>query len=100
MKKKKFAFILMGADYVPERDRAVFEKPGCDTYAYTVRDFDEACALVVRLKEEGFGAMELCGAFGPERAAKITELTEGKVAVGYVVHDPKLDPLFMEFFGN
>ena len=104
--EKKYAFLLMGSDYDPETDQAVFIKKAgsgggeSGTYLYTVRDFEEACRLAVKLKEEGFGAIELCGAFGKEKAEQITQLTGNTVAVGYVIHEPELDPLFQAFFGG
>lgn len=55
---------------------------------------------MLELKEEGFGALELCGAFGPERAKELFELLGGTVAVGYVTHDPAQDALFAAFFGR
>lgn len=41
-------------------------------------------ALAKRLGEEGFGAIEVCGAFGEELAKKMYEATGCKVPVGYV----------------
>ena len=54
----------------------------------TVRSFEEAERTVLALQAEGFGAVELCGAFGPERAERLTRLTGGAMAIGYVTHDP------------
>ena len=51
------------------------------------------------LREEGFGAVELCGAFGPERARRLSEAVDHQLAIGYVVHDPALDERFDAFFG-
>lgn len=97
---KKFAFILMGPDYNPHKDRAVFEKSGCSTYIFTVRNFAECRKLVFELQEDGFGAVELCGAFGKEKAAELADVTGGRMAIGYVVHDPEMDSLFESFFGK
>lgn len=98
--KKKFAFILMGGHYTPEKHQAQFETEGEITYICTVRTFEEALEKGSALAEEGVGAMELCGAFGEEWAQKMIEITGGKVAVGYVVHKPEQDPLFARFFGG
>ena len=68
------------------------------TCIFTVRSFEEAEEKVLELYQDGFGAIELCGAFGKERAARLTELTNHEVAIGYVVHEPELDPLFDQFF--
>lgn len=98
--KKKFAFILMSNTYNPEEHQACFDKETMTTCIYTVRSFEEACEKLKTLAEEGFGAVELCGAFGPEKAQKLIELTGNKIAIGYVVHNPEQDSLFDAFFGN
>lgn len=98
--KKKFAFLLMGPDFCPARHNDLFETETMVTRICTVRDFAEARAVAGQLQAEGFGAIELCGAFGSEKAAELAELTGNKVAIGYVTHDPALDALFAAFFGN
>lgn len=98
--KKKFAFLLMGPDYTPSQHTAIFETEAMITRICTARDFDEACLLVQQLQREGFGAVELCGAFGPEKAQTLTQLTNNEMAIGYVTHDPALDRLFAAFFSE
>ena len=68
MEKRKFAFLLKGEDYDPIVQQTFFETPFMTTYVFTVRNFEEAAAKVQALAEEGFGVIELCGAFGPEKA--------------------------------
>ncbi|WP_157803108.1 DUF6506 family protein [Lacrimispora celerecrescens] len=46
------------------------------------------------------GAVELYGAFGEEGAQKLIELTNNKIAIGYVTHKPEQDQLFAGFFSN
>lgn len=98
--KKKFAFILMGPAYDPAHQKAVFETELKTTEIYTVQNMGQAEQLAARLAQNGTGAIELCGAFGAVGAARITEVTGGRVAVGYVVHEPVQDPLFAAFFGG
>lgn len=95
----KFAFILCGPDYDPVRHRAAFKTPGGETLIVTVRNFSEAVETARDLVEHGVGAIELCGAFGPERCREIIEATGGRAAVGYVTHFPDQDGLFERFFG-
>ena len=97
---KKFAFILMGAGYDPEKHQCCFEKENSETHIFTVRDFEEAKAKAVELYRSGYGAIELCGAFGKEKAELLAELTNFEVAIGYVVHEPAMDELFVQFFGK
>ena len=98
--KKKFAFLLMGGHYNPEVHQACFETEKQITYIFTVRDFKEACEKLSSLENEGVGAVELCGAFGEEKAQKLIELTNNKIAIGYVTHKPEQDHLFSNFFSS
>ncbi|MEL7602622.1 MAG: DUF6506 family protein [Bacillota bacterium] len=96
--KKKFAFILMGGHYKPEEHTACFETESGFTYIFTVRSFEEATEKILSLQREGFGAVELCGAFGEAYVQKAIELTHNTLAIGYVVHKPEQDSLFEKFF--
>lgn len=95
--KKKFAFIIMGRDYDPEKHRCQFETDKDVVMMRSVRNLEEAKQLAVKLRQEGVGAIELCGAFGEEGAREVVEATDRAVAVGYVIHDEELGPLFAEF---
>lgn len=96
---KKFAFMVLG-DYRPGEDTVLFEMPGSTAAFVRVQDFDEAEKRIVTLAAEGYGAVELCGAFGEERARKYIELTDNRMAIGFVVHVKEQDPLFAAFFGK
>ena len=98
--RKKLAFLFMGPEYEPEKFTAKFEMPSKDTYIFSVRNFEEAVVLAKRLVEDGFGALEVCGAFGPELTKKLIEATGRKLAIGYVTHFPEDDDLFDSFFGK
>ena len=98
--KKKFAFLLMGNHYEPEHHQACFETEKQLTYIFTVKDFEAAKEKVGELAKQGFGAVELCGAFGEEKTRELIALTEGRIAMGFVTHFPEQDPLFMDFFGK
>ena len=98
--KKKYAFILMGDAYDPEKHRAVFDTPAGTSIIQTVRNFDEAKSMVLNMKNDGVGAIELCGAFNAAMAGELVAVTDNEVAIGHVVHDPALDDLFLRFFGG
>lgn len=100
MEKPKFAFMLMGPKYDKDRHNVCFETETKDTYIVSVNNFEEACEKVKELVEKGFGALELCGAFGEEKTRELIEITEGKMAIGYVTHFPSEDDKFIEFFGK
>jgi len=96
--KKKFAFLLMGGHYNPSEHQATFETAGQVTCIYTVQDYEQAIEKVRELDGQGFGAIELCGAFGQEKAKQLAEITGNRIAFGYVVHDPEMDEAIMKFF--
>ena len=83
MAMKKWAMVIMNAGYDPEKDMARWTWSRL-RHILTVRNPEEAVALAKRLGEEGFGAIEVCGAFGEELAKKMYEATGCKVPVGYV----------------
>lgn len=98
--KKKFAFLLMGDHYDPEIHHAAFETARQTTCIFAVKDFDGAISKVKELREAGFGAIELCGAFDPEKAGQLAELTGNQIAIGYVIHDSGMDGAFARFFSG
>ena len=81
MAMKKWAMVIMNAGYDPEKDMARLDLEQVETHILTVRNPEEAVALAKRLGEEGFGAIEVCGAFGEELAKKMYEATGCKVPV-------------------
>ena len=84
MAVKKWAMVIMNAGYDPEKYMARLDLEQVEPHILTVRNPDEAVALAKRLGEEGFGAIEVCGAFGEELAKKMYEAAGCKVPVGYV----------------
>lgn len=71
MEKKKYAFMLLGAQYNPAQHCSHFETQGMDTYIVTVSSFEQAYEAVKKLDNMGVGALEVCGAFGEERAKEL-----------------------------
>ena len=96
--KKKWAFIRMSGNADVMKARACIESEHDDFHILTVRNADEAVAMAKLLKEEGFGAIEVCGAFGPELAEKMFEATDRTVPVGYVVTPEDQQDLVMKFW--
>lgn len=95
---KKYAFILMGPHYTPEEHRASFELEGRLTSIFTVRDFAGAREQALQCAREGYGCLELCGAFDEQKTRELIELTGNRVAIGFVTHLPEQDELFAAFF--
>ena len=95
---KKSATIIMGKIYDPEKDRIEFGSKNFKTIVQTVRNFEEAKEYVLKFVEDGVEDFELCGAFGKDKARELIDLTEGKVAISYVITDPDMQPLVDEFY--
>lgn len=91
----KFAFMLMG-DFKSKECRTQI----CEgsMHMVGVSSIEEACDTAKKLWKDGFGCIELCGAFGEEGARKVIAATENQVAIGYVVHLPEQDELFAKAF--
>nr|WP_122012469.1 DUF6506 family protein [Maliibacterium massiliense] len=100
MAKKQFAFMLMGAHFVPSVHSAHFDTADMHTCIVTVRSLEEACEAAARLYRQGVRALELCGAFGEAGARKITACVGDDMAVGFVTHLPEQDARFDAFFGG
>ena len=94
---KKYAMMIMG-NYEPETDTLEITRGGMLTRYVTVRSMEEAVTTARKLCEEGFGCLELCGAFGKEGARRMIQETNGEMAVGYCVNDPDMDQKIQEFF--
>ena len=82
---RKYAFLLMGEEYTPARHQAKFETDVITSHIFTVNSPQEAKTLVKKLYEEGFGAIEVCGAFGPELTKELIEISNNEIAFGYSV---------------
>lgn len=91
----KFAFLILG-DFSAEEDRAAIHNGSARMIG--VSTLDEACQAARELYEEGVGCIELCGAFGPDGARRIIEITENKIPVGYVTHLPEQDEVYRAAF--
>jgi len=95
---KKFAYILMDTHNDPASHKAEFDAKFVNISIYTVRNFEEAKKKVVNLWQEGYGAIELCGAFGRNRALELISLTKSEVAIGYVTNEPEQNDLIARFW--
>lgn len=96
--KKKFAMMIMGQQYRTKTDYAVLETDAVETHIITVTSPQQAIAVAEELAQAGFGAIEVCGAFGKELAQKMYEATGKTVSVGYVVCPPEQKELSDHFW--
>ena len=82
---KKFAMMLMGSEYNTKKDYVVMQTESTETHIFTVNTPEQAVELAGQLAQQGFGAIEVCGAFGKELAERMFHATGERVSVGYVV---------------
>ena len=94
----KFAFMIMGEGFQPDHDSASIH--GGVAQMIGVSSVEEACGEAVRLKREGIGCIELCGAFGPEGAMRVIDAVQNSIPVGYAAHLPIQDDIFRKVFGE
>ena len=64
---------------------AVLETQAVETHIITVNSPEQAIEMAKQLAADGFGAIEVCGAFGEELARRMYEATGKTVSVGYIV---------------
>ncbi|MDK2855317.1 MAG: hypothetical protein PWQ41_550 [Bacillota bacterium] len=89
--KAAFMFVAPGAD--PKVNRAVVPTPEVELTVVGVPDYAAAEKTAAELVAEGIGAIELCGGFGHEGAARVARAVAGRAKVGVVRFDghPGLD---------
>ena len=92
----KFAFMIMGNHFHSENDRAMIHDG--EAQIIGVSSVEEACAEAIRLKQDGIDCIELCGAFGPEGAMRISEAVGNSIPVGYATHLPVQDDIFRKVY--
>lgn len=86
---KKYAMMLMNPLFQPEEHTALFQTGDIENHILTVRNEEEAMCKTRELLDEGFGVLEVCGAFERELVEKMRNLVQGKICIGSVVYPPK-----------
>ena len=97
---KKYAFLLMGNSFDPQRDQACFHADGVDSYIITVRSPQEAVEKAKELADQGFGALEVCGAFGEKLAWEMYQAAGKRLTVSYVVCPKEQEEANLRFWSQ
>lgn len=95
---KKYAMLLMNPQF--DSKRVQFDVEGIEHHMITVSSETEAINLVQQLVDEGFGAIEVCGAFGEVSAKRLYKATNERVPVGYVIYPDEQLESIMAFWEN
>lgn len=93
---KKYAMLLMNPHFDVQKIR--LDADGIEHHLICVRSFEEAMQIVITLKEEGFGAIELCGAFGEEFAYQLFEACDKQIPVGYITYPQHQETMINQFW--
>ena len=83
---KKYAMMLMNSQFTPEQHNAKFITGNIENYIVTVRNPQEALEKTRLLVEQGFGVLEVCGAFEPKLVERMQKISEGKMCIGHIVY--------------
>lgn len=97
---KKFAMMLMNPLFDSEKHRAVFQTGNIENHIVTVRNENEALEKAQVLVLEGFGVLEVCGAFEEELVQKMLDTTEGKLCIGRVVYSSEQIEALENYWSN
>lgn len=81
------AFIFLAPEANAVRHRATVQTPQVELTVVGVADYAEAEHVAKALIDQGVTAIELCGGFGNDGAARIARAVDGKAAVGVVRFD-------------
>ena len=93
------AFVTVAYRSKKLRDHACFSAGGVDSYIITVRSPEEAVKKARELADEGFGALEVCGAFGENLAREMYQAADRRLTVSYVVCPKDQEEASLQFWG-
>ena len=83
----KAAFIFLAPDVNSAVHRAQVITPAVELTVVAAQNYAQAEQVARDLVAEGIAAIELCGGFGHEGAARIVQAVKGQAAVGVVRFD-------------
>ncbi len=83
----KAAFIFVAPAVDPAVHRSQVVTPAVELTVVAAQNYAQAEQVARDLVAEGIAAIELCGGFGHEGAARIVQAVKGKAAVGVVRFD-------------
>lgn len=90
----------MSSPPVDGNTRLDFETEDSLNSLFLIKNMADAEEKARACAAEGFGVIELCGAFGQSGAEALIAATGGKLGIGYGVHLPGQDGLFAAFFAH
>ena len=98
--KKKCAMMIMNPNFDPAKDYARLDHAQVENHIITVRTPQEAVEKARELADQGFGAIEVCGAFVETLARQMYDAADHRLTVGYVVTPPDQLEAALRFWHN
>ena len=95
---KKYAFLLMGKDFNPQRDHACFSAGGVDSYIITVRSPEEAVKKARELADEALARWSL-RRFWRKSGPGNVPAADRRLTVSYVVCPKDQEEASLQFWG-
>lgn len=95
---KKFAMLLMNPLFVPETHHAFFQTGEIGNYILTVRNEAEAEEKISELAKDGFGVLEVCGAFEAGFVQRLRNQFAGKLCIGRVEYPPEQEEALKHYW--
>lgn len=97
---KKFAMMLMNPLFQPEQHNALFQTGDIENHIFTVRDEKEALAKVSDLIRDGFGVLEVCGAFSPDLVQTMRKAAGSRLCIGAVAYRPEDESALEQYWSE
>lgn len=79
----KYAFITNSRSLTPETFSAVYEYQNNEYYFTAVHGMKMTRELVVKLAQQEFKLVDLCGAYSEEKAEEVSRAVEGRLEVSF-----------------
>lgn len=97
---KKYAMMLMNPLFQPEQHNALFQTGNIENHILTVRDEKEALTKVSDLIRDGFGVLEVCGAFSPDLVQVMRKAAGSRLCIGAVAYRPEDEAALEQYWGE
>ena len=97
---KKFAMMLMNPLFQPEQHNALFQTGDIENHIFTVRDEKEALAKVSDLIRDGFGILEVCGAFSSDLVQAMRNAAGSRLCIGAVAYRPEDEAALEQYWSE
>ena len=97
---KKYAMMLMNPLFQPEQHNALFQTGNIKNHILTVRDEKEALTKVSDLIRDGFGVLEVCGAFSPDLVQVMRKAAGSRLCIGAVAYRPEDEAALEQYWGE